>query len=61
MNDLKNTITNIVGIIVAVGTVVATALGSVPEGSEWYVWVGAVAVAVLAYITGKDRDVKKKV
>lgn len=59
MNDLKNKLTNIIGIIVAVGTVIATALESVPEGAEWYVWIGAVAVAVISYLTGKDKDGKK--
>ena len=53
MKDLKNAVTNIVGIIVGVGTAVATAIGNVPEGSKWYIWVGAAAVAVIAYFTGK--------
>lgn len=56
MNDLKNKITNIVGIIVALGTVIATALGSVPDGSKWYIWVGAVCIAVIAWFTGKNPN-----
>lgn len=59
MQDLKNKISNIIGIIVAVGTVVATALDSVPEGSEWYIWIAAVVIAVLAWLTGKPNDLKK--
>lgn len=59
MNDLKNKLSNIVAVVVAVGTVIATALESVPEGAEWYVWVGAVAVAIISYLTGKGNDGKK--
>ena len=58
MNNLKNTVTNIVGIIVGVGTAVATAIGNVPEGSKWYIWVGAASVAIIAYFTGKGANGK---
>ena len=37
MDNLKNTVTNIVGIVVGVGTAIATALGHVPADSKWYV------------------------
>ena len=53
MNNLKNTVTNIVGIIVGAGTAVATTLGHVPAEAKWYVWTGAAAIAILAYFTGK--------
>lgn len=56
MDDLKNKITNVIAIIVALGTVIATALGNVPDGSKWYIWVGAVVVAVIAWFTGKNPD-----
>ena len=59
MNNLKNTVTNIVGVVVGVGTAVATALGQVPSDAKWYIWVGAAAVAVIAYFTGKSADGKK--
>ncbi len=61
MKDLKNTVTNIIGIIVAVGGVVTAALGTVPDGSEWYVIVGAVVLGLFGYFTGKDKDLKAKV
>ena len=53
MNNLKNTITNVVAVVVALGTVIMTALGSVPNDAQWYIWVGAVAIAVIGYFTGK--------
>ena len=59
MDNLKNTITNIVGIVVGAGTAVATALGHVPADAKWYVWTGAAAIAILAYFTGKGDDGKK--
>ena len=59
MDNLKNTVTNIVGIVVGVGAAVATALGHVPADAKWYVWTGAAAIAVLAYFIGKGADGKK--
>ena len=59
MDNLKNTVTNILGIVVGVGTAVATALGHVPADAKWYVWTGAAAIAILAYFTGKGADGKK--
>ena len=59
MDNLKNTVTNILGIVVGVGTAVATALGHVPADGKWYVWTGAAAIAILAYFTGKGADGKK--
>ena len=58
MNNIKNTVTNVVGIVVGVGTAVATALGQVPSDAKWYIWVGAAAVAVIAYFTGKGANGK---
>jgi hypothetical protein len=62
MDDLKNKITNIIAILVALGTVIATALDRVPEGAKWYIWVGAVVIAVIAWFVGKNPDgtAKKK-
>jgi len=60
MKDLKNKITNILGMIVAIGTVLAGALGSVPEDAEWYVYVGGAIVALFGYFTGKDENLKAK-
>jgi len=57
---LKDKITNIIGVIVALGTVVATALGSVPSDSQWYVWTGAVVIAIIAWAMGKDGNLKAK-
>jgi len=53
MNNLKDTITNVVAFVVALGTVIMTALGSVPNDAQWYIWAGAVAIAVIGYFTGK--------
>jgi len=60
MGTFKDKLTNIIGIIVALGTVIATALGSVPSDAKWYVWVGAVVIAVIAWATGKDGSLKAK-
>lgn len=59
MKDLKNIVTNIVAIIVGLGTVIQTTLGNIPEGSKWYIWVGAAAVAIIFYFTGKGSNGKK--
>ncbi len=59
MNDVKNLITNIIAIVVGVFTAVQTALNNVPDNAKWYVWVGAIAVTVIAYFTGKGSDGKK--
>jgi len=57
-NALINKITNILGIVVALGTVVLDAMGTVPEGSEWYTYAGAVVVAVILFFTGKKKTPK---
>ncbi len=59
MTDIKNIVTNIVAIIVGLGTVIQTALGNIPVGSKWYIWVGAAAVAIISYFTGKGANGKK--
>ena len=59
MKDLKNIVTNIVAVIVGLGTVIQTALGNIPEGSKWYIWVGSAAVAIISYFTGKGSNGKK--
>ena len=56
MNDLKNKVTNVIAFIVAIGTVIATALGNVPEDAQWFVWVGAAVVAVFGYFMSKNPD-----
>lgn len=56
--SLKDKISNVIAVIVGIGTIVATALGSVPAESEWYVWAGAVVIALLSYFTGKNGDLK---
>ena len=60
MEDLKNKITNIVAFIVALGTIIATTLGQIPDGAQWYVWVGALAIAVIGWFTGKTPSGKAK-
>jgi len=56
--SLKDKVTNVIGIITAIGTVVATALGSVPKDAQWYVWVGAALFALFGWFTGKSGDLK---
>lgn len=56
--SLKDKVSNIIGIIVALGTVIATALNSVPKEAEWYIWVGAALFAVFSYLTGKAGNLK---
>jgi len=49
----KDRVTNIVAVVVAVGTAIQLALEGVPDGSEWYSYVLALAVGIVAYLTGK--------
>jgi len=60
MDDLKNKITNILAIIVALGAAIGTALEAIPDGTEWYIWVGAAVIAVFGYFMGKNGDGSKK-
>lgn len=57
---LKDRISNIIGIIVAVGTIIVSALGAVPADAQWYVWVGAVVIALLSWMMGKPGNLKKQ-
>ena len=61
MKDLKNVLTNIIGIVTAIAGVLSASLGSVPDGAEWYVVVGAVVIGLFGYFTGKDKNLKAKV
>ena len=61
MDDLKNKITNVVAFVVALGTVIISALGQVPDGSKWYIWAGALAIAIIGWFTGKSSTGKAKV
>ena len=60
MEDLKNKVSNIIAIIVLIGTTIQGVLDGVPEGSKWYVYVVALAVAAIAWFTGKDANIKAK-
>ena len=55
---IKDKVSNYLGIIVAVGTVALTAIGSIPEDAEWYAWVAAGLFAVISWFTGKSGDLK---
>lgn len=57
-NALVNKITNILAIILGVGTALLEALNQVPEGSEWYAYLGAIVVAIGLYFTGKKKKAK---
>ena len=59
MNNLKDTVTNIVATIVGVGTLVSTVLRKIPSDAKWYVWAGASAIVIISYFTGKGQDGKK--
>ena len=56
MNKLRNTITNIAAAAAVLGAAVLEALGNVPEGAGWYVWGGAIVIAVIGYFTGKEEE-----
>ena len=56
--SLKDKISNIIAVVVAVGTIIASALDSVPADSQWWVWAAAVVIALLSYFTGKTGDLK---
>ena len=56
----KDKLTNIVGIIVALGTIVASVLNEVPAEAQWYVWIGALVVAIISWATGKDSQLRAK-
>ncbi len=56
MNGLKDTITSILAVVVALGTLIATALENIPADAQWYVWIGAAVVAVFGYFMGKNGD-----
>lgn len=57
--SLKDKLSNILAIVIGLGTVVATALETVPSDAQWYVWAAAIAITTLSYFTGKDGDLKK--
>lgn len=54
-----NAITNVLAIIVALGTVLLDAFSQVPAGSKWYYYLIAIATALIAYFTGKSALSKK--
>ena len=56
MDKLKNTLTNVVGVVLLVATGIATALEAVPDGSGWYVWTLAIAGAIVSYFTGRSSE-----
>ena len=59
--DLKNTLTNILGIVLVVLGAGNAYLQSI-EGDVDLMQLGiAIVAAVIAYVTGKDKNVKAKV
>jgi len=63
MNDKKNTITNIIAIVIAVATSANTYFESISTTAEinWITLGTGILTAVIAWYTGRDKDGKKKV
>jgi len=59
MENLKNTLSNILAIILIVASIAGEILDAIPEGASWYTWLITIAVVVIAYLTGKKTDLKK--
>ena len=59
MENLKNTLSNILAIILIVASIAGEILDAIPEGAEWYTWLITGAVVVIAYLTGKKTNLKK--
>ncbi len=59
MKNLKDTVTNIIALVVGIGTLTQTALGNIPQDAERYVWAGSVVITIIAYLTGKGPNGKK--
>lgn len=61
MTDLKNTVTNILAIVLVIGGAANSYLEST-TGDINYLTLGvAIVTALIAYYTGKDKDGKKKI
>jgi len=61
MNNLKDTLTTVLAIILIVAGAVNTYIQSIGGGDiDWYQLVLAIVAAVIAYFTGKTADGKKK-
>ena len=62
MNDLKNTITNILAFVLVVGDAAYQFLISLPAGEpfDWWQFIIVLVTAIIAYFTGKNSDLTKK-
>lgn len=60
MQDKKNTITNILAIIMAVGGAANSYFESLSGDINWLTLGSAIVMAVISYLTGKNKDGKKK-
>ena len=59
MENLKNIISNVIAIVIGIGTAIAAALEGLPSDSQWYIVIGAVAVAIVSWLTGKPGKIIK--
>jgi uncharacterized membrane protein len=60
MQDQKNTVTNVIAVIIVVGSSVNSYLESVTGDINWITLGVGVVTAVIAWYTGRDKDGKKK-
>jgi len=61
MSDFKNTVTNILAFVLVIGGAINSYLESTAGDVNWLNLAVAIAAALVAYLTGKDKDGKKKV
>ena len=54
-NKTLNTITNILGIIVGVGSVVLHQMDALPEGAGWETVAGSVVAGIAMWFIGKKK------
>ncbi len=60
MSNIKSWITDILAYVIGIGTVIGAAIEAFPDGTQWYIIVGAIAVAVISWFTGRNGDGSKK-
>lgn len=62
MSNIKDTLTNVISIIIVVATAIKTYVDSLCTDCtiDWWQLIAGIGVAVIAYFTGKTADGKKK-
>ena len=60
MFDLKRIITDVLAYVLGIAGAAYTALEGIPDGSEWYVVLIAIVIAVVSWFNGRNADGSKK-